>query len=274
MTTGPGWRPLYILSRHVSANGECTGRNSLRLKFTPAAPCDFKKDVDSLLEKGDPVYATIDITMPLESPQDVPDGSAGQRAAAWCLEQQSAGKKLEFCIVSGNDGNLTALFDGEIGKKLKKRSIRRIYKGHDLTDIDNAKQLPALWPEIKRFVLSHIRFCTFPDRDTERIIWFGKPDDLSQLLYLADAVSSQQHGGLYLLFADAAGYEEDWFRLCCHLRNVQPRYLDLQSIKGDADWEAHSRTACCTLDHERRSSFRLRCRYQGRDRAERVLRET
>ena len=203
------------------------------------------------------------------------DGSAGQRAAAWCLEQQSAGKKLEFYIVSGNDGNLTALFDGEIGKKLKKRSIRRIYKGHDLTDIDNANRLPALWPEIKRFVLSHIRFCTFPDRDTERIIWFGKPDDLSQLLYLADAVSSQQHGGLYLLFADAAGYEEDWFRLCCHLwKRAAPLSRSAEYKRGCGLGSPLARTACCTLDHERRSSFRLRCRYQGRDRAERVLRET
>jgi hypothetical protein len=217
---------------------------------------EFKETVEPLLKAHNLVYATLDMKMPARRQATpsaremaIPDPQAGRRMVEWCLEQEGnmawVAQSLEFCLISGEQTSLDSLYrESGLQAKLRRRGVKRVYKDAIDSGVVGDLSLDHLWPDIRNFVLKHIRFCTFPERLTKddpethpHAIWFDPHEKPARLLVQADSISRKM-GGLYLIFADAEGYDVDWFRLVCHLRNVKGIAHDFRTVVSNMteDW--------------------------------------
>jgi hypothetical protein len=199
----------------------------------------FDKLVGSLLSDGALVYATLDLRMPIGEGEETPDPEAGERMIDSCLEWKRQGQSLEFCLVSELDDSLDRLYRNS--SELRKLGIRKIYKSQ-LQGINGQRILLDVLFDIQSFVRRHLAFCTIelPAGSGNRVpVWFGGKEPLLDLLNRADHIASED-AGIYVLFAEAGGYEFDWVKLCCDLRGVQ--LTDLDIAKADTmfhpEWKA------------------------------------
>ncbi len=205
---------------------------------------DFTETVEALLAQGDLVYATVDMKMPRKK-GGLPGSAEWERTVSWCLQHGRDSQRFEFCVISAEEVMLDELFKHQKhGAELERKGIKRAYK----KQIDESPEVALwrIWQDIRGFVLRHIRFCTVPDRPGaqagETMVWFGTHNSLDQLLARTDEIAkSRDKGALYVLFADPCGYEEDWFRLCCHLRGVDSPTVDnfAELNRRDEGWRDH-----------------------------------
>ncbi len=206
----------------------------------------FDNKVEHLVETGDPVYATLDLKMPRkdgERPVDI-SRELMSRCFRYKKEKPRVKSPFDFCLISGAENILQRLIkDPELGPKLQHWGVNHVYKNKIGEEGEGDAELWKITADIKQFILKAIRFCTVPLEVTPgkpaqtRVIWFG--EHLTHYLSLADSIAGDPLGGVYLLFSDAAGYEKDWFHLCCRLKEVKPRFLDLSRVDpGYTDWTA------------------------------------
>ncbi len=206
----------------------------------------FDKKVEHLVETGDPVYATLDLKMPRNEGEVATNISRNlmSRCFRYKKEKPRVKSPFEFCLISGTENVLQRLInDPELGAKLRTWGVNHVYKNKIGEEGEGEAELWKIAADIKQFVLKAIRFCTFPLQVTPneppqtRVIWFG--EHLTHYLSRADSIAGDSSGGVYLLFSDAAGYEKGWFHLCCRLKGVKPRFLDLSRVEpGHTDWTA------------------------------------
>lgn len=202
----------------------------------------FEALVGSLLAEGALVYTTLDLKMPWAEGEEIPDVEAGEKMIELCLQWKRQGRSLEFCLVSEIGESLDRLFREK--SELRKQGIRKIYK----SQIQGANAERILWDvvaDIQSFVRRHLLFCTIelPPGSGERVpVWFGGKEPLLDLLNRADHIASGD-AGVYVLLAEAGGYEIDWVKLCCELRGVE--LSDFDVAKADPtlhpEWKNHFR---------------------------------
>jgi len=198
----------------------------------------FKEITGDLLRTGDLVYAIVDLIMPRHKADEVPDRHLWKDLILWCLDAKhdpsGAGKRFEFCLISGDDRLLDELYDHpQHGASLKRNGVKRVYK--DQIEKNKEVELRKIWEDLRAFLFKNLLFCTVPETwggATETMVWFGRDEALLRLLEKADEIAKRrgENGDFYVAFADACGYEELWFRLCCHVRG-----LDHQQIRNLAE---------------------------------------
>ncbi len=215
-----------------------TGQFDLAVHVCRSVEC-FDKLVGSLLADGALVYTTLDLRMPIGEGEETPDPEAGERMIDSCLEWKRQGQSLEFCLVSELDDSLDRLYRDS--SELRKLGIRKIYKSQ-IQGTDGQRMLLDVLSDIQSFVRRHLAFCTIelPTGSGNRMpVWFGGTEPLLDLLKRADDVASAD-AGVYVLFAEAGGYEFDWVKLCCDLRGVQLTDLDIATADPlyHPEWKA------------------------------------
>lgn len=190
----------------------------------------FKDTTTRLLSKNAIVYAAVDLLLPRTDTDDVVDCKLWKNLILWCIEiikeNSSEPKTFDFCVMSQDASAIAELYsDDAYVKDLKRSDIKRIKKSEVLPLRDPNLKLKELWDDVRNFIRSHVKACPIPDAgigsETSKLIWFGNHPKLSELRFQADTISKKNQG-LYLLFSDSTGYEEDWFELVCHLRGTQP----------------------------------------------------
>lgn len=237
----------------------------------------FKKVVKPLLEAGHLVFATLDIIMPGKD-GEVENANAGRQMVQWCLEQEAEHpdwhNRFEFCIVSSDAHAIADIFDDpSVARLLQKRPGNRKPKRICKDDLEASQagmlKLKEVWPEIRAFIRKKITYGTFPNNLGHRIdrqsILLAPDEQLGRFFHLADKIAHQKNGGLFLLFADAAGYAEDWFRLCCHLRGIDnPHVLNFSEGKArfvpgwaDVTQDMPQAVLLQRVDSARKNGFRL-----------------
>lgn len=216
-----------------------TGQFDLEVHVCRSVEC-FDKLVGAFLSDGALVYATLDLKMPIgEGEEETPDPEAGERMISSCLEWKRQGQSLEFCLVSELDDSLDRLYRDS--SELRKLGIRKIYKGQ-IDGINGQRLLLDVLFDIQSFVRRHLSFCTIelPTGSGNRVpIWFGGTEPLLDLLNRVDHISGAD-AGVYVLFAEAGGYEFDWVKLCCDLRGIQLTDLDIAAADPlfHPEWKA------------------------------------
>jgi len=199
----------------------------------------FEGLVGSLLSEGALVYATLDLKMPWAEGEQTPDVEAGERMIDLCLQWKRQGRCLEFCLASEIDDSLDRLF--RESSELKKLGIRKIYKSQIL-GTNGLRILSDVVVDIQSFVRRHLLFCTIelPGSGERVPVWFGGKEPLLDLLNRADHIASGD-AGVYILLAEAGGYEIDWVKLCCELRGVDLSDLDISKVDPDwhPEWKSH-----------------------------------
>lgn len=200
----------------------------------------FESLVSSLLSDGALVYTTLDLKMPLGEGEQTADPDAGEKLIKLCLHWKRQGERLEFCLVSEFESILDRLYRDS--SDLRKLGIRKISK-NQILETDGQKNLLDVVVDIQRFVRRNLSFCTIelPPGSGEKVpIWFGGEEPLLSLLNRADQIANAD-AGVYIIFADAGGYEADWVKLCCELRGVRLTYLDIAAVNPmfSSEWKAH-----------------------------------
>ena len=204
---------------------------------------NFQEFVKDRLLNGEMVYATLDLGMPLDD-GETPTEENGLKMLSWCLElpeqypdRPNLSRSFEFCIISDKENLLDELSRGtRFLEHFRRRKIRKVSK----TVGDG---IEVMIPDIREFAMRHIHFATFPSvtyKNEHQSIWFDPRETPARLLVIANKIAMEKkEGGLHLLFADTAGYEEDWFRLFCHLRGVDPVVKDFwqQSETPPENWD-------------------------------------
>lgn len=188
----------------------------------------FKSLVSSHLTAKELVYATLDLGMPLLEGDDRFSEQAGQEMVFWCLEQKRKGECLEFCLVSARESFVDMLY--RQSPELERQRVKRIYKSELGSWPAAEAQMLHMVDDIQGFVRRHMSFCTFklPGSNERVPIWFGSEEPLVGLLSRANRIASSKEAGIYILLSDAGGYEIDWVRLCCELRGLQLKDLDIR----------------------------------------------
>jgi hypothetical protein len=208
----------------------------------------FKKITGDLLLTGDLVYVIADLIMPRHEADQVLDRNLWKDLILWCLDAKhdplGAGKRFEFCLISADERLLNDLYDDpRHGASLRRNGVKRVYK--DQIEKDNEVGLRKIWEDLRSFLFENVLFCTVPetwDGASETIIWFGRDETLLRLLEKADEIAKRrsENGDFYVAFADACGYEELWFRLCCHLRGLNhPQIHNLAETKWRSEELRH-----------------------------------
>jgi hypothetical protein len=201
---------------------------------------EFTEITGDLLRKGDLVYATVDLVMPWHKADEAKDHSVWKDLILWCLDREydpsAVGNTFEFCVISGEDQMLTDLFqDARHGVALERNGVKRAFKQQIRNDPEVA--LRKIWEDVRTFVLHNIRFCTLPETwggTSQTIVWFGRHEALFRLLERTDEIARRQKkSDFYMAFADACGYEEHWFRLCCHLKGLEQPHI---SNLAETNW--------------------------------------
>ena len=194
---------------------------------------ELEGKVDKLLRDGGLVYTTIDLNMPMRAGDNVVDPTSWEHLVSWGLDQKDkdGDGRFDFCVITQQEHKLERLWAMR-GPELTRRSIKKALKDELESRATGDITKGNIWLDIKAFVLNHIRFCVTEDgpADTSRknVIWFGSHEGLARLRADAERIAERTLGGLYLLFADAAAYEQDWFQLVCQLRRIKsPRILDV-----------------------------------------------
>ncbi|MFC1597709.1 hypothetical protein ACFL5Q_07215 [Planctomycetota bacterium] len=212
---------------------------------------EFIETGSGLLDDGDSVYATIDLNMPRYKREEADDPTVWRDMILWCLNQShevpGAGGRFDFCVISGDDLRLDKLFEHPVhGAELKSKGVKKVYK-ETLNTPAGESNLHLIWEDIREFVRKRVRFGRFPDpvpiedQLHEAMIWFGDHAGLAELRDAADRIACRRGGGLFLMFSDAGGFEEDWFRYVCHLRGIDaPTILDISLVqpRNDPRWDA------------------------------------
>jgi hypothetical protein len=200
---------------------------------------DFLAIARSRLDTGELVYATLDMGF-MEKPDSKPGQESvtyGKRMLTWCLEETErnpeASRSFQFCVVSQRPEFLNPSADDgdekdedrKLRDKFRQRGVRLVDKRALIVPDQNLATRTAFAADIRDFILRQLKFATFPTRPGmpdggHQAIWFDPRMPPARLLLKADALAVRKQGGLYLVFANTAGYEEDWFRLYCHLRRV------------------------------------------------------
>jgi hypothetical protein len=208
----------------------------------------FERTMEKLLKQGELVYATVDLKMPRRDGDD-DDPNSWKQLVVWCLDQKKqdpeVDDRFEFCVISGQEHKMRQLTSHpDHGDELRRRGITKAFKDEIECGSTGEIRLRAIWDQVKEFVLRRLKFCTLPlaagEPSRQTMIWFGDHEWLARLRSEADQIATSPRGGLYLLFADAGGYEVDWFRLVCLLRGVQaPKILNIAHItpESTSDWE-------------------------------------
>jgi len=190
---------------------------------------EFTEITGGLLRSGDLVYATADLIMPYHKADEAVDRSVWKDLILWCLDREDdpsgVGERFQFCVISGDDQKLADLYeDPRHGVALKRNGVKRVFK-QQINQINKDVELWKIWEDVRNFVLDNIRFCTVPETwggTTQTIVWFGRHEALFRLLEKADEIARRREkSDFYIAFADACGYEEQWFRLCCHLKGLE-----------------------------------------------------
>lgn len=193
----------------------------------------FGEKVKALLSDGYPVYATLDLKMKRKESDDNAE-DVSDELLNMCFgfkSNESHYNKFDFCLISGSD-RLIAKQNRK--RKLKERDVNQVFKNKILDEDDGGEQLNKVARDIKSFILKNITYCTFQnERKLKRLIWFG---NRTEIIDRACKIANGE-GGIYLIFSDDAGYEQDWYRFICHLREERPRFLDISADGYPADWE-------------------------------------
>ena len=196
---------------------------------------DFTRIAAEALQRGQLVYATLDLRMPIEAgPRPIPEDHAGERMIRWCFEQGDRlpaqhQRDLDFCLISGQEKQLAALpRDGDFGELLRRRGVNRAYKRNIKWGSDDTKELDRIFGDLQAFVRRHMDFCTIPGMDDP--VFFGDERQLGRVLDLADRISSAPVTGPYAVFSDSAGYDWDWFSLVCALKGVEAVTYDVRHL--------------------------------------------
>jgi hypothetical protein len=215
-----------------------TGQFDLAVHVCRSVEC-FDKLVGALLSDGALVYTTLDLKMPIREGEETPDPEAGERMIESCLEWKRQGQSLEFCLVSELDDSLDRLYRDS--SELRKLGIRKVYKSQ-IQGTNGQRILLDILFDIQSFVQRHLAFCTIelPTGSGNRVpVWFGGKEPFLDLLNRADHIASAD-AGIYVLFAEAGGYEFDWVKLCCDLRGVQLTDLDIATADPlfHPEWKA------------------------------------
>lgn len=228
---------------------------------------EFTEITGALTETGDLVYATADLVMPYHKTDEATDRTMWKQLIFWCLERErdprGVGDRFQFCVISGQDQMLTELFqDARHGAALERHGVKRLFKRQLLNENEREVALQIIWDDVRAFVLSNLRFCTVPESwagTASSLVWFGRHASLLGLLERADEVAQRRQQGeshFYIVFADACGYEEQWFRLCCHLMGVErPQIRNLAEMWRDDAWrkDLQSPPTALLLSHIRGS---------------------
>jgi|GEM_PF-4512357 len=233
------WKPLQ------------RGLFDLRVHTCPSQQ-SFQSTVRSLLRNEEPVYAAVDLILPRRDGDEVPDSYAWKEVIRWCIEQrvdaENGAAAFQFCVMSHDLGKLRELYsDAEQGEALQRHQVRRLDKAQITQSVDSKAKLMPLWEDLQSFILDRIESAVVPEggagqREWSRLIWFGKDPRLCELRNHAERVAADPKGGLYLLFSDGSGYEEDWFHLVRYLRSDEPgrlyKVLNLAAVRPfeDPDW--------------------------------------
>lgn len=200
----------------------------------------FKDLVGSRLAANELVYATLDLGMPLLESDNRFSEKAGKEMVRWCLEQRKKGEHLEFCLVSARETLVETLY--RENSDLESQRVKRIYKSEIEGWPAGQARLLDMVTDVENFVRFHLPFCTvnLPGRSERVPIWFGGEEPLVRLLGRADRLAAAEEAGVYILFADAGGYEIDWVRLCCELRGLRFKELDVRSTNRESnpEWSA------------------------------------
>lgn len=193
----------------------------------------FQTTVRQLLDQGAPVYAAVDLILPQRDSDEVPDPDLWRGLIRWCIERleeaEGRGNRFEFCVMSQDLSALRELYsDTQHGEALERHRVRKLDKTDIQQSVDPKAKLVALWEDVRTFILEQSDSFVFPDvtqasGEWSRLIWFGKDPRLCELRRHAERIAADPRGGLYLIFSDGSGYEEDWFHLVRHLRNADPR---------------------------------------------------
>jgi hypothetical protein len=199
----------------------------------------FEGLVESLLAEGALVYTTLDLKMPWAEGEETPDVGAGERMIELCLQWKRQDRSLEFCLASEVDDSLERLFREK--SELRKQGIRKIHKSQ-VVGTNGQRILWDVVADIQSFVRRHLSFCTIelPGSGERVPIWFGGKEPLLDLLNRADHIAGGE-AGVYILLAEAAGYEIDWVKLCCELRGVELSDLDVSTVDPiwHPEWKKH-----------------------------------
>lgn len=224
---------LRILAEHLRQwPMSRTGQVELEV-YTCRSVEAFKKTVRSKLDAGALVYATIDLGMPLLESDERSSEQAGKDMVLWCLEQRNKGEHLEFCLVSAREAFVDTLY--RKSSELESQRVKRIYKSEIEGWPAAQARLLDMVNDIQSFARRHMSFCTVKLHGTGDIIpiWFGSEEPMVRLLGRADRIASADEAGVYILSADAGGYEIDWARLCCELRGIRLNDLDIRATNPE-----------------------------------------
>jgi len=191
---------------------------------------DFRTTTGRLVAEGFLVYATLDLNMPRREGEEPEDITESLVESCFDLKEKSAADELfEFCIISGSDNALERLEKNpELSAKLQRWGVNQVRKDALINSFSGLKKIAD---DIKSMLIKNIEFCVYPlSMDEEegdeglnfRAIWSGGNAALTKLLALADRVATKKEKGLFLLFADALGYEQLWYELICYFCQEEP----------------------------------------------------
>lgn len=221
----------------------------------------FRRVVTESLSGDDPkpVYATLDLEILREDGDDQADSYVWQELIPWCLKLEetlpAARGRFEFCIISKMEGGREKVFSNKaFGKMLTTRDVNFLSsEAVQNGETQGRLQLEKIWESVREFARHHVPFSTIPvpaagQLKQQQLLWWGQEPELTRFRELAERIAQRHHlgapgrprpkGAVYLLFANCAGFEGDWFRFVCHLCGIE-RWVhkDLGRLARDPDWD-------------------------------------